>query len=217
MYCIFALVMVGITITQGDFGEMLDAEHRSRKEGKLPRDDAVPMQSAENSLGNMFTDSPPFRFFLLPVGTLITVVFTGGAYTGVTGAGSDAEPVDIVGNAAFTDALLWGSFSMVGMGLVSGTVSGLLDLEEAMETVIGGFSTMLTAASILVMAWTIDGVTGSLGTGVYVTNVAEAFISPMLLPIVIIVASAMLLVWGATRITPLVLLPVGVGVLYGLV
>jgi Na+/H+ antiporter NhaC len=34
---------------------------------------------------------------------------------------------------------------------------------------------------------------------------------------VILVASAMLLVWGATRITPLVLLPVGVGILYGLV
>jgi Na+/H+ antiporter NhaC len=308
MYCILAIVMVGIIVsTQRDFGEMLDAEHRSWKEGKLLRDDAVPMQSAEDSLGDMFTDSPQLRFFLLPVGTLITVVFTGAAYTGVTGAGSGAELVDIVGNAAFTDALLWGSFSMVGMGLVSGTVSGLMDLDEAMETVIDGFSMMLTAASILIMAWTIGTVTTELGTGIYVTNIAESLISPMLLPLiimfasaliafstgtswgtmaivtpiavplawnvgnstpellpvaigtvfsgaifgdhcspisdttilsstftgadhidhvrtqmyyavtVILVASAMLLVWGATRITPLVLLPVGVGILYGLV
>ncbi|WP_134671303.1 Na+/H+ antiporter NhaC family protein [Halorussus marinus] len=308
MYCIFALAMVGIIIlTQRDFGEMLDAEHRSWKEGKVLRDDAVPMQSAEDSLGDMFTDSPQLRYFLLPVGTLIAVVFAGAAYTGFAGSESGAAFIDVVSNAQFVDALLWGAFSMAAMGIISGTVGGLMDLEEAMETVIDGFSMMLTAASILVMAWTIGGVTSSLGTGVYVTNVAESLISPMLLPVIILfasaliafstgtswgtmaivtpiavplawnignstpellpvaigtvfsgaifgdhcspisdttilsstftgadhidhvrtqmyyavtvvlVAAAMLTIWGATRVTPLVLLPVGVGLLYGLV
>jgi Na+/H+ antiporter NhaC len=308
MYCIFAIVMVGIiVITQRDFGEMLTAEHRSWKEGKLLRDDATPMQSAEDSLGDMVTDSPQLRFFLLPVGALILVVFGGAAYTGLAGAGAGAEFIDIVGNAAFVDALLWGSFSMVAVGLVSAVSSSLMDIEEAMETIIDGFSMMLTAISILIMAWTIGGVTGTLGTGVYVTNIAKTFVTPALLPIVILLASAliafatgtswgtmaivtpiaiplawelggsspvllpvavgtvfsgaifgdhcspisdttilsstftgadhidhvrtqiyyavtvlsvaltMLLVWGYTRITPLILLPIGVGALYGLV
>ncbi|WP_066413987.1 Na+/H+ antiporter NhaC family protein [Halorubrum aethiopicum] len=308
MYCLFAIVMVGIIIiTQRDFGEMLDAEHRSWKHGKVLRDNAVPMQSAEDSLGEMATDSPQLRYFLLPVGSLITVVFAGSAYTGIAAAGENPALIDIVGNAAFVDALLWGSFSMVAMGLISGVTGGLMDLEEAMETIIDGFSMMITAASILVMAWTIGTVTTELGTGIYVTNVAETIISPMLLPVVILfasaviafstgtswgtmaivtpiaiplawsiggsaptllpvavgtvfsgaifgdhcspisdttilsstftgadhidhvrtqmyyavtvilVASVMLLVWGATRITPLVLLPIGVGLLYGLV
>ena len=308
MYCIFAVVMVGIIVlTQRDFGEMLDAEHRSWKEGKVLRDDANPMQTAEDSLGDVVTDDPRLRFFLIPVGSLITVVFVGAAYTGVTGAGSGAAFIDIVDNAAFVDALLWGSFTMAAMGIISGTIAGLMDLEEAMETVIDGFSMMLTAASILIMAWTIGGVTTTLGTGIYVTNTAQAFITPTLLPIVILfaaaviafstgtswgtmaivtpiaiplawniggatptllpvavgtvfsgaifgdhcspisdttilsstfagadhidhvrtqiyyamtvitVAAVMLLVWGVTRITPLVLLPVGVGVLYGIV
>ena len=308
MYCLFAIVMVGIiVITRRDFGEMLDAEHRSWKHGKVLRDDAVPMQSAEDSLGEMVTDSPQLRYFFLPVGALITVVFAGSAYTGIQGAGANAELIDIVGNAAFVDALLWGSFSMVAMGIISGFFGGLMDLEEAMETVIDGFSMMITAASILVMAWTIGTVTTELGTGIYVTSVAETIVTPTLLPVVIlfasaviafstgtswgtmaivtpiaiplawsignstpellpvavgtvfsgaifgdhcspisdttilastftgadhidhvrtqmyyavtvlIVASTLLTVWGATRITPLVLLPIGVGMLYGLV
>ena len=308
MYCIFAVVMVGIIVlTQRDFGEMLDAEHRSWKEGKVLRDNANPMQSAEDSLGDVVTDEPSLRFFLIPVASLITVVFVGAAYTGVTGAGAGASFIDIVDNALFVDALLWGSFTMVSMGIISGTVAGLMDLEEAMETVIDGFGMMLTAASILIMAWTIGGVTTTLETGIYVTNTAEGFITPTLLPIVVLfaaaviafstgtswgtmaivtpiaiplawsiggstpellpvavgtvfsgaifgdhcspisdttilsstftgadhidhvrtqiyyamtvisVAAVMLLVWGATRITPLILLPIGVGVLYGVV
>ncbi|RAW44528.1 Na+/H+ antiporter NhaC family protein [Halorubrum sp. 48-1-W] len=308
MYCLFAIVMVGIiVITRRDFGEMLDAEHRSWQHGKVLRDDAVPMQSAEDSLGDMVTDSPQLRYFFLPVGSLIAVVFAGSAYTGIQGAGANAELIDIVGNAAFVDALLWGSFSMVAMGLISGFFGGLMDLEEAMETIIDGFSMMITAASILVMAWTIGTVTTELGTGIYVTSVAETIVTPTLLPVVILFASAviafstgtswgtmaivtpiaiplawsignstpellpvavgtvfsgaifgdhcspisdttilastftgadhidhvrtqmyyavtvlvvaatLLTVWGATRITPLVLLPIGVGLLYGLV
>ncbi|KPN30960.1 arginine/ornithine antiporter ArcD [Halolamina pelagica] len=308
MYCIFAVVMVGIIVlTQRDFGEMLDAEHRSWKEGKVLREDATPMQSAEESLGDVVTDAPSLRFFLIPVGSLITVVFVGAAFTGVTGAGEGASFIEIVDNAAFVDALLWGSFTMVAMGIISGTIAGLMDLEEAMDTVIDGFGMMLTAASILIMAWTIGSVTTVLGTGTYVTNVAQSFISPTLLPVVILLAAAliafstgtswgtmaivtpiaiplawniggttpellpvavgtvfsgaifgdhcspisdttilsstftgadhidhvrtqiyyamtvisvalvMLLVWGATRITPLVLLPIGVGTLYAVV
>ena len=234
MYCILAVVMVGIIIvTQRDFGEMLDAEHRSWKHGKVLRDDAVPMQSAEDSLGDVVTDSPQLRYFLLPVLSLVAVVFFGAAYTGATNAGSGAQLIDIVENAAFIDALLWGSFAFVGMGLVSGATGRLMDLEELMETVIDGFSMMITAAAILTMAWTIGTVTSALGTGVYVTEVAEPFISPMLLPVVVLFASAVIafstgtswgtmaivtpiaipLAWGIGNSTP-ALLPVAVGTVF---
>ncbi|WP_049981758.1 Na+/H+ antiporter NhaC family protein [Halolamina rubra] len=213
MYCIFAIVMVGIIVmTQRDFGEMLDAEHRSWKEGKVLRDDANPMQSAEDSLGDVVTDEPSLRFFAIPVGTLITVVFFGAAYTGYTGAGAGASFITIVDNAAFVDALLWGSFSMASMGIISGTIAGLMSLEEAMETVIDGFGMMLTAASILIMAWTIGGVTTTLGTGTYVTNSAQAFISPTLLPIVILFAAALIAFstgtsWGTMAIVTPIAIP----------
>ncbi|MFW5896014.1 MAG: Na+/H+ antiporter NhaC family protein [archaeon] len=213
MYCIFAIAMVGIiVISKRDFGEMLDAEHRSWKEGKVLRDNATPMQSAEDSLGDIVTDDPSLRFFLIPVGSLITVVFVGAAFTGVTGAGAGASFIEIVENALFVDALLWGSFSMVSMALISGTIAGLMNLEEAMETVIDGFSMMLTAVSILIMAWTIGGVTTTLETGVYVTNVAETIVTPTLLPIVILFASALIAFstgtsWGTMAIVTPIAIP----------
>lgn len=234
MYCILAVAMVGIIVlTKRDFGEMLTAEHRSWTEGKVLRDNAVPMQSAEDSLGDVLTDSPQLRFFLIPVAALISVVIGGAFYTGVSASEAGADLLTIVGNAAFVDALLWGTFTMVAVALTLGVASGVASLDEAMETVIDGFSMMLTALSILVMAWTIGTVTTALGTGVYVTNVAESFVTPTLLPLVVLFAAAVVAFstgtsWGTMAIvTPIAiplawsvggstpaLLPVAVGTIF---
>jgi Na+/H+ antiporter NhaC len=234
MYCLFAVVMVGIIVFTGrDYGEMLDAEHRSATEGKVLRDDAVPMQSAEESLGEVLTDTPQLRYFLAPTLSLMGVVVGGGFITGIRASEPGAGPFEIAGNAAFVDALLWGTFAMVAVALVMGVGSGIANLDEAMETVIDGFSMMLTALTILVMAWTIGTVTTALGTGVYVTNIAESFVTPMLLPVVILLASAFIafstgtswgtmaiitpiavpLAWSVGGATP-ALLPVAIGTVF---
>jgi Na+/H+ antiporter NhaC len=234
MYCLFAVVMVGIIVFTGrDYGEMLDAEHRSATEGKVLRDDAVPMQSAEDSLGEVLTDTPQLRYFLLPTLALMVTVVGGGFYTGVNASEPGAGPFQIAGNAAFVDALLWGTFAMVAVALVLGVGSGLANLDEAMETVIDGFSMMLTALTILVMAWTIGTVTTALGTGIFVTNIAENFVTPTLLPVVVLAASAFIAFstgtsWGTMAIiTPIAvplawsvggstpaLLPVAIGTVF---
>ena len=234
MYCLFAVVMVGIIVFTGrDYGEMLDAEHRSATEGKVLRDDAVPMQSAEDSLGAVLTDTPQLRYFLVPTLSLMGVVVGGGFITGIRASEPGAGPFQIAGNAAFVDALLWGTFAMVAVALVMGVGSGIANLDEAMETIIDGFSMMLTALSILVMAWTIGTVTTALGTGIYVTNIAESFVTPTLLPVVILLASAFIafstgtswgtmaiitpiavpLAWSVGGATP-ALLPVAIGTVF---
>jgi len=218
VYCILAVAMVGIIVlSQRDFGEMLTAEHRSWTEGKLLRDNAVPMQSAEDSLGDLLTDSPQLRFFLIPVGALIGVVVGGAFYTGIAASDAGASTLEIVGNAQFVDALLWGTFTMVAVAITLGVGSGVASLDEAMETVIDGFGMMLTALSILVMAWTIGTVTTALGTGVYVTNVAEAFVTPTLLPIVVLFAAAVVAFstgtsWGTMAIVTPIAIPLAYSV-----
>ncbi|WP_144798614.1 Na+/H+ antiporter NhaC family protein [Halorubrum depositum] len=234
MYCLFAVVMVGIVVFTGrDFGEMLDAEHRSATEGKLLRDGAIPMQSAEDSLGDVLTESPQLRFFAVPTLSLMAVVIGGAAYTGLGASEPGASVFEIAGNAAFVDALLWGTFTLVAVALVMGVGSGLANLDEAMETVIDGFGMMLTALTILVMAWTIGTVTTALGTGIYVTNIAENFVTPTLLPVVVLLASAFIafstgtswgtmaivtpiavpLAWSVGGATP-ALLPVAIGTVF---
>ncbi|WP_241154874.1 Na+/H+ antiporter NhaC family protein [Halorubrum sp. CSM-61] len=213
MYCLLAVVMVGIIVlSRRDFGEMLDAEHRSATEGKLLRDGAIPMQSAEDSLGEVLTDSPKLRYFAVPTLSMVAVVVGGAAYTGLEASDPGASAFDIAGNAAFVDALLWGAFALVAVALVMGVGSGLASLDEAMDTVIDGFGMVLTALTILVMAWTIGSVTTALGTGIYVTNVAETFVSPTLLPVVVLAASALIAFstgtsWGTMAIVTPIAVP----------
>jgi Na+/H+ antiporter NhaC len=163
----------------------------------------------------------------------MAVVVGGGFVTGIRASEPGAGPFQIAGNAAFVDALLWGTFAMVAVALAMGVGSGIANLDEAMETVIDGFSMMLTALTILVMAWTIGTVTTALGTGVYVTNIAESFVTPTLLPVVILLASAFIafstgtswgtmaiitpiavpLAWSVGGATP-ALLPVAIGTVF---
>jgi len=163
----------------------------------------------------------------------MAVVVGGAGLHGTWGSEPGASVFEIAGNAAFVDALLWGTFTMVAVALVMGVGSGIANLDEAMETVIDGFSMMLTALTILVMAWTIGSVTTALGTGIYVTNIAENFVTPTLLPVVVLVASAFIafstgtswgtmaivtpiavpLAWSVGGATP-ALLPVAIGTVF---
>ncbi|NIB98214.1 Na+/H+ antiporter NhaC family protein [Halobacterium sp. R2-5] len=190
VYCLFAILMVGIVVvTQRDFGEMLDAETRSQRTGNVTRENANPLQSMKEDLGDPVTDDPRLRTFVLPVLVLVTVVIGGAAWSGYA-PGRDV--LGVVENADFTAALVWGSFSMVATALTLGVYDGHIDVAEGMETVLDGFGIMLHAVSILVLAWSIGSVASALGTGTYVTNVAEGFVSPTLLPVVILFTAAVI-------------------------
>jgi len=234
MYCcLFAVVMVGIIVFSGrDFGEMLDAEHRSAT-GEAPagRGDSDAKRRRQPRRG-------AHRLAAAPVLRCADPLADGGrgrrrGLHGTWGSEPGASVFEIAGNAAFVDALLWGTFTMVAVALVMGVGSGIANLDEAMETVIDGFSMMLTALTILVMAWTIGSVTTALGTGIYVTNIAENFVTPTLLPVVVLVASAFIafstgtswgtmaivtpiavpLAWSVGGATP-ALLPVAIGTVF---
>jgi len=210
VYCLLAVLMVGIVVTtQRDFGEMLDAETRARETGKVTRDDANPLQSMKQDLGEPMTDDPRLRTFVVPVLVLIVVVVGGAALTGYAG---NRGPIEIANNANFTGALVWGSFSMVATAIALGVGEGAMDLDEAMETVLDGFGIMLHAVSILVLAWSIGSVADALGTGTYVTNLAEGVVTPTLLPVVILYASAFIAFsigtsWGTMSLVTPVAVP----------
>jgi len=171
------------------------------------------MQSAEDSLGEVLTDSPPqLRYFAVPTLSLMAVVVGGAAYTGLGGLGARRVGVRNRRQRRVRRRALWGTFTMVAVALVMGVGSGIANLDEAMETVIDGFSMMLTALTILVMAWTIGSVTTALGTGIYVTNIAENFVTPTLLPVVVLVASAFIAFstgtsWGTMAIVTPIAVP----------
>ena len=100
---------------------------------------------------------------------------------------------------------------MLASAFVLGRSYGLLSLEECMDTVMDGFSMMLTAISILIMAWSIGSAAGALGTGAYVSSIAASVLTPTTLLLVVFAFSAFIAFstgtsWGTMAIvTPIVI------------
>lgn len=228
-YALLAIVMVGIVVVSGrDYGEMLEAEHRSRTTGRVTREDATPLQEVETDLGAPIDTRPMLRTFFVPIVVLIAVTVAGAFWTGYTAAeleglgelfalslGEFAETV--AGEADWAAALVWGSFAMVATAVVLGLAYGLFDLADGVETVLDGFRLMVTAVTILVLAWSISAVASDLGTGEYVAGATEGVLSPALFPVVILATAALIaFTMGSSWATMGIVTPIALPVAYGL-
>ncbi|WP_222918423.1 Na+/H+ antiporter NhaC family protein [Natrinema sp. SYSU A 869] len=235
-YALLAIVMVGIVVYTGrDYGEMLDAEHRARTTGAVNREGAQPLQKVEEDLGEPIDKRPMLRTFFAPVVVLIGVTLAGAFWTGYqswlssqaesgapTAFGAAVDEVgftqvliDIVGAGDFATALIWGSFAMVATAIAIGLAYGLFDIGDGVDTVIDGFGIMLTAVTILVLAWTISSVAETLGTGQYVANVAEPYLTTELLPVLILfVAAFVAFTMGSSWATMGLVTPIAIQVAY---
>ncbi|QLK26668.1 Na+/H+ antiporter NhaC family protein [Natrinema zhouii] len=235
-YALLAIVMVGIVVFTGrDYGEMLDAEHRSRTTGAVNREGAQPLQKVEEDLGEPIDDRPMLRTFFAPVVVLIAVTLAGAFWTGyqswlssqaeagaptafgaaANDAGLTQVLIDIVGAGDFATALTWGSFAMVVTAITIGLAYGLFDIGDGVDTVIDGFGIMLTAVTILVLAWTISSVAETLGTGEFVASVAEPYITAELLPVLILLVAAFVaFTMGSSWATMGLVTPIAIQVAY---
>ncbi|MDQ2049349.1 Na+/H+ antiporter NhaC family protein [Natronolimnohabitans sp. A-GB9] len=237
-YALLAILMVGIIVlSRRDYGEMLDAEHRSWQTGKVTRDDAQPLQEVEKDLGAPIDDRPMLRTFFAPIVVLIVVTLAGAFWTGYqewideqaeAGAPTALEAamadegtlqvlVDVVGAGDFAAALVWGSFAMVVTAIAIGLFYDLFDLGDSVETVLDGFNIMLTAVTVLVLAWSISAVAEDLGTGEYVAGIAGEVVSPAVLPIVVLLVAAFVaFTMGSSWATMGIVTPIAITVAYDL-
>ncbi len=222
MYSILAIAMVVIVVLwRRDYGEMLTAEHRSWTEGKVTRDEAVPMQDVATDLGEPPASTPRLINFFLPVAVLIAVTvgtafWTGGlsAVTLVTDPGTAGDQLwTAVIDADYATALMIGAFAMVTSGFVLGKVYGIFGVADATEYTIDGFGIMLTAVSILALAWGIGEVISALETGSYVADATVGAVPQSVLPALVLVVAAFIAFstgtsWGTMGIMTPIAVPV---------
>ncbi|MFC7072447.1 Na+/H+ antiporter NhaC family protein [Halovenus rubra] len=212
MYSILSIVMVlCIVVTKRDFGEMLLAERRAARTGKVNRDDARPMQDVEGDLGKPKSDNPRVATFIVPILVLVTVVLGVAAWTGNGFQGAGAQ--EFSDNADFTLALLLGSFAMVASSYALGYAYGILSLEESVDTTIDGFGLMLTAVTILVLAWSLGEAVSALETGKFVSEQIQGVVGEETLPVVVFLAAAFTAFstgssWGTMTILTPIAIPV---------
>jgi len=227
MYAILAIVMVLLIVGTGrDYGEMLTAENRSWTSGRVTRDGAVPMQDVAGELGEPPASTPRLVNFFVPVAVLVAVTvgtalwsgdfspvgFGGDLLAGELGA-AGGRLWDAALNASYEVALMIGSFAMVASGFVLGRAYDIFGVGDATEYTIDGFGIMLTAASILVLAWGIGGAIDALGTGAYVANVAVGSVSPAFLPALVFVVAGVIAFstgtsWGTMGIVTPIAIPI---------
>src|SRR6056297_371812 len=233
LYCFMAFFMVGfIAITQRFFGPMLNAEWRARSTGETIREDATPLSDVSADVGEPSEKNPTLVNFFVPIIVLLVVGLVSMWYLG----GGHQPGVDVAEAFQETDValgLLYGAFAFMVTGFVGSLAYRTMDLEEASETIIDGFNTMMIALAIIVLAWGIGYAAEQVGTAQYIVDLLVGSGVPGgFLPLIIFIAAMFVAFttgtsWGTMAIlTPLAIplglelagqsvLPVVIGMLFG--
>ncbi|MEM9189154.1 MAG: Na+/H+ antiporter NhaC family protein [Myxococcota bacterium] len=199
-----------IIVLRRDFGPMLKAERRARG-GQLLAEGAKPASDFDASEAEK-AKRPSWINAVFPIGVVIVVATVAMVVTGIEGARAEgvANPGlrDIFSNAASSKALLWAAF-FGGVGAIAVAVGRRsLKFNEAMEAWLGGIRSMLLAAMILVLAWSIGDVCDQLHTGDFLIGLIGDSLHPGVLPaLVFLVAALVAFATGTSWGTMAILFP----------
>ena len=192
-YDILALVMVFlIGYLMRDYGPMLSAERRARKTGKVLADGAVPMSSIEFDSAQ-FPENAKLKVSnaLIPIISLLVVALIGLWYNG----GGLKLPFTLAGiREAFGEAdasvaLLWGSASGSIVAIILATSQKILNLNQTFEAWVNGAKSLVITCVILVLAWSLGGITEKIGTADFLVGVVTEALPGWVLPFLVFVIS----------------------------
>ena len=214
-YAILTLIMVFLTAALNiDFGPMKKHEDNAAN-GDLYTTEERPYANAAEM---KFNPNGKVIDLILPVIVLIVFCVIGLIYTGgYFGGGMTLQ--EAFADCSAPDGLSMGSFVALIIIMAFFLIRKAFSFNEMMECLPEGFKLMVPATLILTFAWTISGVTGSLGAADFVAGVVEQFGAGLqnFLPAVIFVIACLLAFatgtsWGTFGILiPIVLevFPVG--------
>ena len=220
-YPVLALIFVLMVIlTDRDFGPMLKAELRARREGKVIRDGARPASDFDAEILTP-KEGQPRRWYnaIVPIVVMTVVTVLGMYFTGrnaVLAAGeTDLGLSNVFGSGDSYLSLIWASFSACAVAFVMTLTQRILTLQETMEAWIAGLKAMLFAFVILVLAWALGQITLDVHTASYLIHLLTGNLDPRLLPVLVFILCAMISFatgtsWGTMAIMMPVVVPLGV-------
>ncbi|MEM6273244.1 MAG: Na+/H+ antiporter NhaC family protein [Bacteroidota bacterium] len=206
------IFMLMLVLRNRDYGPMLKAERRARTTGQVSRpttdepldrekgqelDDLEPVRGAQP---NAWHAAIPILVVIL--GTVVGLWFTGMESLRADWVGDPTEKAAydgsgffgrvslIIGASDSYSALLWSSLSGLLVAIFITLGRRLMSLEQTIESVLGGFKTMMHAMIILVLAWALAGVTDDLHTAEFITQILGSSISPYLIPTITFLLAA---------------------------
>ncbi|MEM6576753.1 MAG: Na+/H+ antiporter NhaC family protein, partial [Pseudomonadota bacterium] len=180
-YPFLAIAFVFIIImSRRDYGPMVSSEAAAE-----PVHEVAPTDPSDGQSG------PPERAInaVAPIAVLILGVMWGLWETGGGGEGKTLQQV--IGDGDSYAALVWASTASCIVAVALTVLQGIMTLEQTMEAWLKGVASMITAITILVMAWAMSGVTDALGTGQFLVEQLGDAINPAVLPTLVFLLAAL--------------------------
>lgn len=206
-YSILALVLAFVVMaTDWNIGKMKEAERRVREEGKLLRDGAMPMVSADVAMVQSKPGVPKRAVnMVLPI---VSMVVTVPLVLWLTGAGAEAGELRIMRGSG-ADAVLWGVIVGLSVGAVLYAGQGIMNLRELSENTIRGIQGLTPLVLVLALAFAIGATQRALGTGEFLARAAQSAVHPGFLPaIVFFLACVMAFSTGTSWGTFAIMIPI---------
>lgn len=172
-YSILTIVMIiAITLMKFDYGPMKKHEENARR-GDLFSDGT----SRDETVYENISSKGKLIDLILPVIVLIICCVVGMIYTG--GFFSGASFIDAFADCDATVGLPWGALITVVFTVIYLICRRVISFKDAMECIPQGFCAMVPAILILCLAWTLGGLTGTLGAKYYVASLMDGAASSL--------------------------------------
>ncbi len=207
-YNILILIFIVISaLTYYEFGPMKEAEKkaRARKESEPVEslaatsfDDVKPVDGIKLSVWNA----------IIPIGVLIIgalIAFYWSGYTTILG-GEDKALITLMQNSPLSFQGIFEALSQSDasvalfqaallasiVAILMAVLQKIMTIEEAISEWVGGMKTIVITGVILLLAWSLGGVIGELGTADYLVGVLAGAIPIFILPTLIFVLGALI-------------------------
>ena len=207
-YNILMLFFVLVTsMTLREFGPMRKAQKRARDTHELIAKGSQ-LENPDEELEVVVKGKTSIWNALVPIGSLIVFSFIG-FYTNGREAilGSDnAAVIQVVENSPFSFVTLREVFGASDasvvlfqaaliasiIALVMGVAQGHFSFGRGIDIWVNGMKTLIITGVILLLAWSLSGVMGELGTADYLVSLLSGALPPVLLPTVIFLLGAII-------------------------
>ena len=197
-YAIAALLLVPIVILSGrDFGPMRGAEARASA-GRVLNEGATPVVDTElTDISAKEGVRARASNMVIPILVMVLCMPLMLAYTGWEAAaaklGADAGAGELlfqaVGSGSGSTAVLTAVVISLIVSMILYKARGVFGIRESVDLILKGIAGLIPLALLMLLAFAIGSLCKKLGTGAYVAEVAQGFITPGLVPFLVFVVT----------------------------
>ncbi|GAB4130092.1 MAG: Na+/H+ antiporter NhaC family protein [Ignavibacteriales bacterium] len=218
-YPMFAMaVVLFVIISQKDFGPMKKAEERARTTGKVVRDGAIPLISAEVvSIEKKVGVEAKSRNMLIPIFVMVAMMPLMLVYTGwsnvenINSLPFHLKIFEAIGQGSGSTSVLYSVLTSIFISSFLYASQKIFSFKEIIDLIFKGISGLIPLALLMMLAFAIGNVCKTLGTGIYVAELSKAWLSPNFVPVIVfIVACFIAFATGTSWGTFAIMIPIGV-------